>query len=113
MQIFQIVSEEYSIHVTNSAGSMPCRISFDSQLSINVHVFVCYMHLPVFMYMYTFSSCLHVVQLGRLPIFFTIDAAYRFYRSRTEEVSSKRRGTFASKSKSKRRHERLVRVSIL
>ena len=39
------------------------------------------------------------------------DAAYRFYRSRNEEMSARRRGTFVNKSKAKRRHERLARVS--
>ena len=39
------------------------------------------------------------------------DAAYRFYWSHNDDLSSKRRGTFDRKSKTKRRHERLVRVS--
>ena len=46
------------------------------------------------------------------PMFYKhADAAYRFYRSRNEDQSAKRRGTFNEKGKAKRRHERLVRVS--
>lgn len=40
-----------------------------------------------------------------------IDAAYRFYRSRCEEESAKRRGKLQEKNKQKRKHERIVRVS--
>lgn len=40
-----------------------------------------------------------------------LDAAYRFYQSRAEEQSMKRRGKLELKNKTKRRHERLVRVS--
>ena len=39
------------------------------------------------------------------------DAAYRFYRSRCEETSTKRRGMHQAKNKSKRKHERTIRVS--
>ena len=42
---------------------------------------------------------------------YPLDAAYRFYRSRAEDLSIKRRGKSESKNKTKRRHERLVRVS--
>ncbi|XP_064394883.1 uncharacterized protein LOC135342158 isoform X2 [Halichondria panicea] len=38
------------------------------------------------------------------------DAAYRFYRSRNEQISAQRRGTFSLRSKSKRRHEKLARL---
>lgn len=44
-------------------------------------------------------------------IIFNTDAAYRFYRSKSEEESARRRGKLGLKNKSKRRHERLVRVS--
>lgn len=37
------------------------------------------------------------------------DAAYRFYRSKCEEESIKRRGKAHEKQKQKRKHERLVR----
>ena len=40
----------------------------------------------------------------------TTDAAYRFYRSKREEESIKRRGKQDGKAKAKRRHERLLRV---
>lgn len=39
------------------------------------------------------------------------DAAYRFYKSKGEEESRKRRGLAESQKQSKRRHERIVRVS--
>jgi hypothetical protein len=39
-----------------------------------------------------------------------IDAAYRFYKSKCEEESAKRRGKFGPRKTSKRRHERIVRV---
>ena len=42
-----------------------------------------------------------------------LDAAYRFYRTRAEEQSIKRRGKMEIKNKTKRRHERIVRVSIV
>ena len=38
------------------------------------------------------------------------DAAYRFYRSRCEDESSRRRGKIPSKNRSKRKHERTTRV---
>ena len=40
-----------------------------------------------------------------------IDAAYRFYKTKCEEDSIKRRGKTAEKQKKKRIHERLTRVS--
>ena len=42
-----------------------------------------------------------------------VDAAYRFYRSKCEEESIKRCGKAHEKQKQKRKHERLVRVSLL
>ena len=39
------------------------------------------------------------------------EAAYRFYRTKCEEESAKRRGTEGVKKITKRRHERIVRVS--
>ena len=39
-------------------------------------------------------------------------ATYRFYRSKSEEESIKRRGIMEEKNKMKRRYERRVRVSI-
>lgn len=39
------------------------------------------------------------------------DAAYRFYRTRCEEASVSRRGKASQKLTTKRRHERLTRVS--
>ena len=47
---------------------------------------------------------LHYVFLNAL------DAAYRFYRTKCEEESAKRRGTEGTKKTVKRRHERIVRV---
>lgn len=41
------------------------------------------------------------------------DAAYRFYRSRCEEESSKRRGRHPQKVLTKRRHQRLLLVRIV
>ena len=45
--------------------------------------------------------------------FFSVDAAYCFYRSHREEQSLKRRGKSDIKQKKKRRHERKLRVRIL
>ena len=39
------------------------------------------------------------------------EAAYRFYRSRCEEISAKRHGKDIFKKTTKRRHERVIRVS--
>ena len=39
------------------------------------------------------------------------EAAYRFYKTKCEEESSRRRGKEDSVKKNKRRHERVVRVS--
>jgi len=39
-----------------------------------------------------------------------LEAAYRFYRSKNEEDSIKRRGLDAEKNSKKRRYERLSRV---
>ena len=41
------------------------------------------------------------------------DAAYRFYRSRCEDESAKRRGKLQTKNRSKRKHERMTRVSCI
>ena len=49
---------------------------------------------------------------GSFVIMDSLDAAYRFYRSRCEDESAKRRGKDQVRKTSKRRHERLVRVSI-
>ncbi len=42
-----------------------------------------------------------------------IDAAYRFYKSKSEEESIKRSGKAELKKVSRRRHERITRVSTL
>ena len=41
---------------------------------------------------------------------FHADAAYRFYRSRCEDDSARRRGKIQSKNKIKRKHENVIRV---
>ena len=47
---------------------------------------------------------------GSCVSIFSVDAAYRFYRSHREEQSLKRRGKSDIKQKKKRRHERKLRV---
>ena len=42
-----------------------------------------------------------------------VDAAYRFYKTKCEEYSIKRRGKTAEKQQKKRARERLTRVSTL
>ena len=47
-------------------------------------------------------------------LFVTITgAAYRFYCSRKEDESARRRGKLEAKNRSKRKHERQVRVNYL
>ena len=53
------------------------------------------------------NSLLHIY----VPLFL-VDAAYRFYRSRCEDESAKRRGKLPEKNKAKRKHERIIRVSM-
>ena len=52
--------------------------------------------------------------MSTVPVhyFITLDAAYRFYRTRCEEASVGRRGKASQKLKTKRRHERMTRVSL-
>lgn len=52
--------------------------------------------------------------MGSIALTFSnlfLEAAYRFYKTRCEEDSAKRRGKSESMKKAKRRHERVVRVS--
>ncbi len=44
------------------------------------------------------------------PPVILVDAAYRFYRSKCEEDTIKRKGQLDAKKKTKRKHERRVRV---
>jgi len=45
--------------------------------------------------------------------FLSSEAAYRYYKSKCEEESVKRRGKDSSQNLAKRRHERIARVSEL
>ena len=67
---------------------------------------VCLYLAIITVYACTFTALLFVVQY----ILYT-DAAYRFYWSKAEIVSIRRRGMDDEKSKMKRRYERRARVS--
>ena len=107
MQLYLIVCVTLSVIVTNSARSMPCKDLICPPTDYTC-TGICMLHA---------SSNLHV----HLPLMLAWCATwknasifhYRFCCSRTEELSFKQRGIFATKIKSKKRHERLVRVSIL
>ncbi len=53
------------------------------------------------------------IRVGSYRFIIYTDASYRFYRSRYEEMSIKKRGKIEEKNRSKRRHERLMRVRLL
>ena len=58
---------------------------------------------------YYAKATVYVLQVI-IPLFINIEAAYRFYKTRREGESVKKRGLEEEKKISRRRHERIVRV---